>query len=60
MEEMDGQKEEDSPGKEDSLGLQVGLQTFLDLVQQSVVVLESLQQTCQSKGWRSGVRGQQV
>ena len=43
MEEMDGQKEEDSPGKEDSLGLQVGLQTFLDLVQQGVVVLESLQ-----------------
>lgn len=42
------ERQMDSPGKQDSLGLQVGLQTFLDLVQEGVVVLESLQQTCQS------------
>lgn len=46
MVEMDRQMH--LPGKQDPLGFQVGLQTFLDLVQESVVVLESLQQTCQS------------
>ncbi len=34
------------PGEDDSLGLQVGFQTLLYLIQKSVVVLKSLQQVC--------------
>ena len=34
------------PGEDDTLGLEVGLQTLHDLVQQGVVVLEHLQQPC--------------